>query len=248
MNGRRSLIGLAAGLVALSAVLYVALYAAFGRLADIEFYTFLDIAFIPLQVLIVGIVIDRLLARRERDALLHKLNMVIGAFFSEVGRELLGRLASFDTDVERVRGHLLVKQSWTDRDFAEARKALESAEPAMRFEAGAGAEALRTFLGEKRPFLLRLLENPNLLEHDRFTDALWSVTHLAEELSFRGDLAALPPADVAHLSLDMRRAYVALLIEWLAYMRHLKAAYPYLFSLAVRTNPLDAEASVTVTA
>jgi hypothetical protein len=29
-------------------------------------------------------------------------------------------------------------------------------------------------------------------------------------------------------------------------MKHLKADYPYLFSLAVRTNPFDANASVEV--
>jgi hypothetical protein len=33
------------------------------------------------------------------------------------------------------------------------------------------------------------------------------------------------------------------MLEWLAYMKHLKHAYPYLFSLAMRTNPFEAEAS-----
>jgi len=32
----------------------------------------------------------------------------------------------------------------------------------------------------------------------------------------------------------------------LAYMKHLKKEYPYLFSLAVRTNPFDPGASVEV--
>jgi hypothetical protein len=31
--------------------------------------------------------------------------------------------------------------------------------------------------------------------------------------------------------------------EWLNYMRHLQANYPYLFSLALRTNPLDPSAT-----
>ncbi len=42
-----------------------------------------------------------------------------------------------------------------------------------------------------------------------------------------------------HLSGDIRRAYSILITEWLAYMKHLKSDYPYLFSLAVRTNPFD---------
>ena len=37
-----------------------------------------------------------------------------------------------------------------------------------------------------------------------------------------------------------------LIIEWLAYMKHLKESYPYLFSLAVRTNPFDPAASPEV--
>jgi hypothetical protein len=34
---------------------------------------------------------------------------------------------------------------------------------------------------------------------------------------------------------------------WLDYVRHLKDGYPYLFSLAMRTNPLDETASPVVT-
>ena len=37
----------------------------------------------------------------------------------------------------------------------------------------------------------------------------------------------------------MQRGYVLLIQEWLAYMAHLKTRYPYLFSLALRTNPFD---------
>jgi hypothetical protein len=33
---------------------------------------------------------------------------------------------------------------------------------------------------------------------------------------------------------------------WLDYMRHLKADYPYLFSLAIRTNPFRLDASPVI--
>jgi hypothetical protein len=38
---------------------------------------------------------------------------------------------------------------------------------------------------------------------------------------------------------DVQRGYVLLIKEWLAYMAHLQTRYPYLFSLALRTNPFD---------
>ena len=90
---------------------------------------------------------------------------------------------------------------------------------------------------------MSLLGNPNLLEHDKFTDLLWSVFHLTDELVYREDFAGLPAADLQHLAQDLRRAFHLLVLEWLAYMQHLKHDYPYLFSLAIRTNPFDAEAS-----
>ena len=46
---------------------------------------------------------------------------------------------------------------------------------------------------------------------------------------------------------DVKRAFTQLTGQWLEYVRHLQVAYPYLFSLAVRTNPLDPHASINVT-
>ena len=103
-------------------------------------------------------------------------------------------------------------------------------------------EVLKNFLTGKRSFLLGLLENPNLLEHESFTDLLWAVFHLTEELNSRADTTGLPDTDYEHLSGDIKRAYVLLISEWLSYMKHLKVDYPYLFSLAVRTNPFDPDA------
>jgi hypothetical protein len=95
--------------------------------------------------------------------------------------------------------------------------------------------------------LLGLLENQNLLEHERFTDVLWATFHLLEELMARPEFAGLPKSDLDHLAGDMRRAYQNILCQWIDYMRHLKTAYPYLFSLALRTNPFDVNACVEVT-
>jgi hypothetical protein len=72
------------------------------------------------------------------------------------------------------------------------------------------------------------------------------VFHLTEELAAREDVTRLSPVDGNHIAGDIKRAYVILITEWLAYMKHLKKEYPYLFSLAVRMNPSDPNASVAV--
>jgi hypothetical protein len=66
-------------------------------------------------------------------------------------------------------------------------------------------------------------------------------------LSFRKSFSNLPESDLNHLSGDIKRGYSLLIRQWLDYMEHLKQDYPYLFSLAVRTNPYNPQAKVEVT-
>lgn len=237
---------LAGGMLLLAVALYGGLYLMFpSRLGDIAFYTLLDIAFIPLSVILVSLVVDRLLAAREHEEMLHKMNMVVGAFFSEVGRELIDRLHEFDSDLEHDREHMMFSAAWTPADYERHRTAVCGDDHPMSLGLG-DAEGLRDLLEAKRSFLLSLLQNGNLLEHQSFTDALWAVTHLGEELAARGDLGALSTPDRAHVELDMGRAYGRLLGEYLNYVRHLKADYPYLFAFAARTNPFDDTAKIEI--
>ncbi len=105
---------------------------------------------------------------------------------------------------------------------------------------------MRETLVDKQQFLLRLLENPNLLEHERFTDLLWATFHLTEELEARQSLVDLPPADLNHISVDIERLYSRLVLEWVAYVEHLQTSYPFLFSLVTRTHPFIKESAAVI--
>jgi hypothetical protein len=235
------------GLLIASVVLYGALYEyAPTRIGDILFYSFLDVAFIPISVLIVGLILNGLLTYRERASQAKRLNMLIGAFFSEVGTGLLGLLAPFDPDLEQLRADLIPKGSWDAKQFAKARADARDCEcPLDSHRADLGG--VRDFLVPRRSFILGMLQNPNLLEHQEFAETLWAVMHLTDEVTARRRLTGLPEPDMAHLSIDLQRAYKSLLEEWLHHMEHLKTDYPYLFALAVRTNPFDPDAHVEVT-
>ena len=237
---------LAIAFVALSGIAYFVHYLIFRDVHHIFIYMVGDLAFLPLEVLLVVVIIERLLARRERQAKLEKLNMVVGAFFSEMGNHLLqDLLRHFDNRLEISR-HLSISESWTKKDF---RKAVEFARH-LRIEVDCrniDLAGLKAFLAEKREFLLTLLENPSLLEHDRFTDLLWAATHLDEELEARPSLTGLPDKDLEHLAGDIRRMYDNLASEWLDYVQHLQANYPYLFSLILRTHPFQEQQSPVIT-
>jgi hypothetical protein len=232
-------------LIGFSVLVYLIYFAVFHDVRDIFSYMVMNIGFLPIQALLVSFVIDRLLMEREKRAMLQKLNMVIGAFFSEMGAAVLKAFITFDAHVDELRPSLLLKPAWGAAEFGKAEQAVRSHECAIDSRAGDLA-ALQSLLLSKQSFLLRLMENPNLLEHETFTQLLWAVSHLTEELAYRPDLRRLPEADHTHLSWDIGRAYVPLVGEWLAYTLHLRNNYPYLFSLMVRLNPFDPSASVVI--
>jgi hypothetical protein len=237
---------LAAILIALSALVYFVHYAIFHDVHHIFIYMVGDLAFLPLEVFLVIIVIERVLARREKQVIMQKLNMVVGAFFSEVGNELLQRLLGCFEKSKDISRHLDIKQNWTHADF---KKAISFAE-AIDGEPDCSSldlNRLKKFLVQKRQFLLALLENPNLLEHERFTDLLWATFHLTEELEARKSLTVCPQADIGHIAGDIQRVYRQLIVEWLCYVEHLKSKYPYLFSLVARTHPFQKHPSPVVT-
>ena len=229
-------------LILLSVSLYLLHYFLFHDNHHIWIFLVGDIAFVPIEVLLVTLIIHRLLNIREKRSLLNKLNMVIGTFYSEVGTVLLKTLSAFDPHSDKISRELIPTPDWTDREFSQLRQKLKAYEYTIDYRRG-DLKGLKNFLLEKRPFLLSLLENPNLLEHDSFTNLLWAVFHLSEELGHRHDVKGLRDSDYQHLCGDIKRVYALLVSEWIDYTSHLKKAYPYLFSLAMRTNPFDPDAS-----
>jgi hypothetical protein len=232
-------------LLTVSSLIYFEQISLFHAPRDTFFYLFQDLAFVPINVLLVTLIVDRVLRMRERAALMKKLNMVIGAFFSEAGTRLLRYFVAFDEEAGNVGKRLAVNAGWDPKAFEQAMKELK--QHPVRIDHRRGDLAgLKDFLVARRGFLLGLLENQNLLEHETFTELLWAVFHLMEELASRSEVRSLGAADGEHIAGDIRRAYLILIVEWLAYMQHLKTDYPYLFSLAVRTNPFDPAAKVEV--
>ncbi|MFZ7113710.1 MAG: hypothetical protein ACOWYE_18680 [Desulfatiglandales bacterium] len=228
-------------LLALSTLFYVAHYLLFRDPHHIFIFLVGDVAFVPIEVLLVTLIIHRLLTEREKKTLMEKLNMLIGAFFSEVGYELIKVFSKFDMNCERIQ-EKVQDGSFTKKEYTRLKNSLKAHDCRIDIQ-GEGFVELRNLLHEKRGFLLRMLENPNLFEHDTFTDLLWAVFHLTEELIYRKDLRRLSDIDSGHISADIERAYKLIIVEWLDYMKHLSENYPYMFSLAVRINPFKPDAS-----
>jgi len=233
-------------LVLASVVLHLVHFAFFRDARHLWLWGLTSLAFLPVSVLVVTVLVDRLLSRREKDMRLEKLNMLIGAFFSMVGTRLLALFCGWDPQVQYLCDHFGTAGAWDHLEPRSTRAALSAHAHEVSPRPADLAQA-KELLEARIDILLRLLENPTLLEHESFTELLRAVFHFTEELSYRPRIEDLPESDLRHLAGDATRCYGLLLREWVAYLGYLRIKYPYLFSLAVRTNPLDPHASATVT-
>jgi hypothetical protein len=244
MNLRRKLF-FACLLVGISVAFYLLQNFLFHSPEQSEFYFFQDLAFLPVQVLLVSLILENFIKERQKRERLAEINILVGAFFSEMGCEAISRMKLFITNMDGIAKEIQVNGTFGPGEFKQAAFA------AMRYEFAADSrkadlEDLGTFLYAKKDIILAMFENPNLLENNRFTSMLWAVYHVMDEIKNREDLHTLPPSDLDHLSGDLLRAYRLLVVEWIFYMEHLKAKYPYLFSLAVRKNPFLEKSSAIV--
>ncbi len=217
----------------------------FHHESDTYFYFLQDLSFVPIQVLIVSFVIDRLLKRQQRISLLKRVYVAIGIFYNELGNELLKHFLELTANRDELKIKLGITPRWDAKDYNKAEKWINTT-PVTVNVTQERIENLKVFLDSKRIFILNLLENSNLSEHDSFTDTLLGVCHLSDELALRQDLTNIPQADLAHLNIDIKRAYHGIIKEWILYMAHIKNEYPFLYSLALRSNPFNDKTSVVI--
>jgi len=84
---------LAVVLVAMSLCIYSFKLVVLKNPQDTENYIFNSLGFLPISVLLVTLVLNKLLAIQSRREKLEKMNMVIGTFFTEVGTPLIKEIA-----------------------------------------------------------------------------------------------------------------------------------------------------------
>ena len=108
-------------LIICALIIYLIQYFIFHQPKTELFYFGIDLAFLPIEVLLVVLVIETAISQREKSVLLEKLNMVIGVFFSDVGTELLGEISKFDTKSKNINNILIINANWAEQDFIKAR-------------------------------------------------------------------------------------------------------------------------------
>ncbi|WKY48137.1 hypothetical protein Q5O24_02045 [Eubacteriaceae bacterium ES3] len=229
--------------VLLSTLLYSLHYLLFHDAHHIFIYLLGDIAFLPVDVLLVSIIFHKIIEDRDKEERLKKINMVVGVFFSEVGVELI-RLFR-ETAVFDEKEAVVIESNWEEKDYKNALKILKNSRIKLALK-GDDLVQLEKLLTANERLFVEMLQNPIMSEHDTFSDLVLSISHAQQELSHRNDLRQLGKNDAEHIMVDIERFLKFLLLEWLMYMNHLKDEYPYMYSLLLRKNPLKPLGSVEI--
>ena len=111
-------------LVLLSVFCYAVHFVIFRDVHHILIYLIGDIAFVFIEVLLVTLIIHQILSYREKRAIHQKLNMVIGAFFTKIGSDLLKVFNDFDANNHKIAKHLVIEQDWSSEHFLAIRKVM----------------------------------------------------------------------------------------------------------------------------
>ena len=237
-------------MVILIIVIYGSNYLVLGDAEHIISYVWTHLGFIPVDILVVAFLLDEIIERKEKEAMIEKLDMLMSTFFSEVGNDLISQLSSVNKYKASTENLKSIKD-WDQKDFDDKLDELKNASidfnadilPEEREEF---LENLKTLLAGKREFIINLINNPNLLEKEEFTGLINAILHLDEELEHRKDFALVNDTDFGHLNGDMQRVYSKLIYEWVYYLRYLHKHHPYMIALIIRTNPFDDDADVYV--
>ena len=237
-------------MILLIIIIYGSNYLVLGDAEHIISYVWTHLGFIPVDILLVAFILDEIIEKKEKEAMLEKLDMLMSTFFSEVGNELINKLSTANKYKASTENLKSIKD-WDENDFDNKLAELKGA--SLDFQADISQEEreeflqdMTTFLSSKREFIINLINNPNLLEKEEFTELINAILHLDEELEHRKNLALVTDTDFGHLNGDMKRVYDKLVYEWVYYLKYLYTHYPYMIALVVRTNPFDADADVYV--
>ncbi|MBR5391125.1 MAG: hypothetical protein IK141_07525 [Clostridia bacterium] len=207
----RQLIGV---LVICSLILYVVHYLIFRDFHHIAIFFVHDLAFLPLEVILVSLGLDRLIESTHENEIKSKTSIIETLFFNESGSRILRYLIRFDPDAKKLATMLNLSMDWRPSNYAAAGRQLKL----YPFELDADRldfYGIHYHLNEHMAFYRNILENPAMTQSNRFTEMVMNIYLLGEELEGRTDLYNLAEADRRFLGELLRQIYRELTEYWL---------------------------------
>lgn len=201
-------------LLIFSAVTYVIHYLIFRDFHHIAIFFVHDIAFLPLEVILVSLGFDKMIEKTNEEETKSRLSIIETLFFNESGNQMLRYLIRFDPDADQLKETLNVAEEWRSADFAQAERRLDAHPFHLDLEQ-IDFFGMHYHLTERVDFYRNILENPATTQSDEFTAMVMNIYLLWEELDCRTDLYNLLPDERDYLGGLLLSIYRELVEYWL---------------------------------
>lgn len=225
-------------LIGSSLLLYFIHYLIFGNVKETVSGIILSMAYVPVGIFYNILVVDRFIEKKEKLESQKKMNIIIGSFYHEVGTALLNIIVPGDKTIEEIDDCCLINSTWSNESFDILSEMVKSYKCTLDIDK-IDLEGLRKFLDIQDNFILNLLTNPIMDEYSDVSKMLIALLHLRDELVTRNSEGHLKGYEKNHITRDICKAYLHLLIQWVEYMKILKGYYPSLFVKALINSPFD---------
>ena len=223
-------------LLCASALLYAIHYLIFRDLHHLAIFGLHELAFVPLEVILVTLGLDQLVEKTHREEARSKVSIIETLYFNESGGTMLRYLTSFDPDAARLRELLQVTEDWHSSDFRQAIRQLKSY-PFLLDLDRIDFFGLHYHLSQRHEYYRSMLENPALTQSEAFTEMIMKIYLLWEELDGRTNLYQLPEKDRNYLAELLHEIYRELTEYWLDNVYNHSIHNRFRLHRAVKSNP-----------
>ncbi len=223
-------------LLCASALLYAIHYLIFRDLHHLAIFGLHELAFVPLEVILVTLGLDQLVEKTHREEARSKVSIIETLYFNESGGTMLRYLTSFDPDAARLRELLQVTQDWRSSDFRQAIRQLKSY-PFLLDLDRIDFFGLHYHLSQRHEYYRSMLENPALTQSEAFTEMIMKIYLLWEELDGRTNLYQLPEKDRSYLAELLHEIYRELTEYWLDNVYNHSIHNRFRLHRAIESNP-----------
>ncbi len=223
-------------LLCASALLYAIHYLIFRDLHHLAIFGLHELAFVPLEVILVTLGLDQLVEKTHREEARSKVSIIETLYFNESGGTMLRYLTSFDPDAARLRELLQVTEDWRSSDFRQAIRQLKSY-PFLLDLDRIDFFGLHYHLSQRHEYYRSMLENPALTQSEAFTEMIMKIYLLWEELDGRTNLYQLPEKDRNYLAELLHEIYRELTEYWLDNVYNHSIHNRFRLHRAIESNP-----------
>lgn len=186
---------------------------------------------------VIGNATEMFVNREEHKKLDRKINILLGLLFSEIGNKLLVIIQAHDKHINSTKEVLQFGVSYQPKNYKRIKKRIDNLKIDYKIEE-CEFKRIYALISTNKEFLMRMLENPMLLEGEKLTELIRDIFHLYEEFTYRLKIENLSKTDILHLNQDVIKVYKGLLSTWVLYMEYLHSTYPNLHKFNTHEGPL----------